>query len=147
MNTEQFDKQLHFSLKIIAYSFLISQVLFLFVSLLWHQSEIVFNISRITSFMGILLLLLTAAVVYLFITYSQKNFSDINKQESLERKKTLLISVILVRYALLAAYSMIAVMIFMVTANLLYLVFAVISIVIQIQLFPNRERVANRLDI
>lgn len=145
MNTEQFDKQLHLSLKIIAYSLLISQALFLFVSLLLHQEEIVFNISKITSFMGILILILSGAVAFFFIQYSRKNFSHIRAQESIERKKTLLISVILVRYALLAGYSMIAVMIFMATANLLYLVFAVISIVIQIQVFPNKERVARRL--
>jgi glucose-6-phosphate-specific signal transduction histidine kinase len=147
METNAINKQYKFSLQLIAIALILGQLLFLFVTTLVHKHQIIFYIHDAFSTFGFVLLFLSIIISFAYGYLTRKNKKKLQAETNFERKKLVLQSTILIQYALLEGISLFAIVCFLLSSNVYYLIFSCISIVVQVYIFPSLARINSNLQL
>ena len=130
-------------LRMLFYAMLSGQLIFAIVSLiLIYSGSWQATIQSSTLFYAIILIAYLIAY-YAFGFISKKLLSDIKSSSSISKKLNKYTSFVIIRYGLLEGVSFMASVFFLLTADLVFLAFALLVIFVFSRLYPDKNRVIN----
>lgn len=144
---QQSSKSYFFTMNMVFFVILISQIIFGFIVLLLLSKKTIEVNQELTDLFMIVLSAIYVLIIITGFIVSKKKLKQAKEQPNLPQKLGRYQSVAIIRWAMLEGLTLLAGVFSLVAGNLLFLIYACVSVLLLISFRPTRNRVSRDLEL